>query len=162
MLKVFYFAYGSNLSHERLISRVGLCAKHRNYTLRGYKLSFNCGNRGLVYANIVKGRDTDSVEGVLYELNAEQFKELDWYEGFYIKEFFMTDQQELCAVYVGHPHAIVKAKDTTKPMLAYLNVIIEGCLENNLRHTYDELIAYKEKNYKLKRGNKHRKTFEWD
>lgn len=56
-------------------------------------------------------------------------------------------------IYIANPNRVRLMED--RPNLEYLNLIIDGCLETGLMPTYNKLVQYKLKNYKLKR-NKHK------
>lgn len=154
--KIYYFAYGSNIKQERLEFRVGKVKYVSNHILLNYRLVFNCGNRfGDVFANIVKSNG-DKVHGCLYELTPLQLSLLDGYELLYYKEFFMIDNQ-LCVVYISYPKFIL-TKNVTPPWLNYINIILEGCVEKKLTYTYNEVLAFKKANYRLKKGNKFKRN----
>lgn len=162
MLKnILYFAYGSNLSETRLefrIGRQGLVKKHSTYRLKGYKLIFNCYSfyTNAAFANIIKGTEDDYVDGVLYEINAYQLKELDFYEALYEKYFFDLPDGYLGCVYIcTKSHLLIE----DLPTLDYLNVIIDGALEQHLYDLYKQLLGYKLDNFKLKSSKHKQITF---
>lgn len=150
MKKVYYFAYGSNLLIDKLKFRVdhlGEVTVYKQYNLMGWKLVFNCGWFH-TFANIVKGDETDFVEGILYDLNAYQLKLLNEYEGLYETYYFDIDANSIACVYISTKkcHKV----DNGKPELAYLNSILQGCADHGLTKTYLKLMKYKQDNYKLK------------
>lgn len=160
MLTVKYFAYGSNINLERLKNRIESFNSQKVYrgepfVLRDYALIFNAGMEfgTFSYANIVPQRGA-KVEGVLYEITPEQFRRLDQYELFYEKQYFQIDEDTIACTYVAKEGNTTKKE--VKPDLNYLNTIIDGCLEEGLTATYNALVKYKTKNYKLKKGNKHK------
>lgn len=119
---LWYFAYGSNMSLKRMISRVGEnnISKRISGTLKGYELVFNkiATHQGFGYANIELDR-RKVVEGVLYELKSTDVIEiLDSYEG--IPTHY---QKEVLTVYNGNKaiRAIVYVANT--------NMISENILE---------------------------------
>lgn len=157
MLNVKYFAYGSNINIHRLKSRVDSHYEKITpgvpYVLQGYALIFNAGSKfgGWSFANIVPNIEA-SVEGILYDMTPDQFKELDRYEVLYHREYFRLDNNTIgCAYIANNDNTTIIPKKLT---LDYLNIIIDGCLETGLSRTYKELLAYKKANYKLKK-NKH-------
>lgn len=157
--KRYYFAFGSNLLEERLIYRVGVVNKIQNYTLYGWKLVFNVGYPHLSsFANIVRtNNQNDFVEGVLYELNWIQESLLSEYEGLYYKEEFVDKSLKATIfAYVGLQEFTIKPEETVLPNLYYLNYILDGCVNQKLDYTYKKLAEYKRKNYKLKRGSRHK------
>lgn len=149
MKRLLYFAYGSNLLLRRIFMRLGKVRKIRNYTLRNWELVFNAGARGFTsFANIVPQAGSE-VEGVLYELRADQIRQLDGHEAFYEKKYFV-EGEDIIFVYTGdelHNHS------EEKPHLEYLNILLDGCEENNLLNTYNKLVDYKINNFKLKNGH---------
>lgn len=155
MLKVKYFAYGSNLQIERLKRRVEYFDDEIKpgtiYTLQNYKLSFNAGLEfaGYCFANIIPCIG-EKVEGVLYDLSPEQFSRLDKYEALYEKQYFQINGKTIACTYVATKDNTLK-KDK-KPDLDYLNVIIDGAQNSNLIYTYNKLLEYKLKNYKIKKS----------
>lgn len=158
MRQLFYFAYGSNLLKERINRRLlHEVQVDSNYRLRGYRLEFNVGGyKGIgSFANIVRtGNNNDYVEGVLYLINGSHLKELIQYEGFYNPCFFNVEDK-ICVTFIGTERFVSPKKSI--PSLDYLNIIIEGCLDHGLHDTYNKLVDYKEANYKLRKGSKHKK-----
>lgn len=161
MKKILYFAYGSNLLYQRLWSRLSRICEVKKvgvYKLEGYKLVFNAsqyhGKFALKFANVVKGNQNDFVEGVLYEISEEAFTYLDRFEALYHRYFFDLPNNKTACVYIctDSEHCFEGL-----PELEYLNIIIEGCLENNLVSTYNKLVDFKTSNYKLRGGSKHKK-----
>lgn len=152
--RILYFSYGSNLLSERINRRLfAIIPVYRTYVLEGYRFVFNTGiSKKAAFANIIPS-PRDTVEGVLYELTGQQFKELSHYEGCYHPEFFIVDNQSVI-VYVGNEEYTLLKSPT--PSLDYINTIIKGCLEKRLYRTYNELVEYKNKVLKLK-SNKHKK-----
>lgn len=157
MLKVKYFAYGSNILHERLKNRVETFTEKLEpgipYTLENYSLIFNVGGfaGNYAFANIIPNPGL-KVEGLLYDLTPEQFDTLDRYETLYEKYFFPINETTIGCVYIGKNRNI--SRKACRPSLDYLNTIINGCKQANLTETYNALVNYKSRNYKLKR-NKH-------
>lgn len=135
MNKVLYFAYGSNILQDRLNYRVGKNTFHSTYKLYGYKLVFNAVGWGrTAYANIIKGSKYDYVEGVLYELTSEQFKDLDRYEGLYERNYFIIPEiKEIGCTYICKVENI---EDNYPSDEEYVKVIMEGCKHFGLFHTY--------------------------
>lgn len=147
MNKLYYFAYGSNILSNRLYERIGYAKVIDMHRLAGYKLVFDTGYYSRFnFANIIPGNSTDFVEGILYEVNDKQLQHLDNYEALYKKEFFTVNGATV-AVYTNNEGMNTQ---TGKPQLAYLNLILAGCKEHNLTHTFTLLTAYKRANYKLR------------
>jgi gamma-glutamylcyclotransferase (GGCT)/AIG2-like uncharacterized protein YtfP len=155
MKRLFYFAFGSNMFNKRINERIGRIQPAGTFILPGYRLVFNCGNPWCSYANIVADSQA-SVEGVLYSLNDEQIHTLDMYEGYprnYQKRYFDLPNGDLGFAYVSENHEMYTA---ARPQLSYINMLIDGAFQNNLLNTYNMLVEFKERNYKL-RGSKHKR-----
>ena len=147
VIKKLYFAYGSNMSQERLESRVGKVEKIQIIVLPYWKLAFNCGKPDRRFANIVMtGNYQDSVEGVMYELTTRQMKNLDGFEGhpyFYQKLAIpLRDGRTMYAYvsfnpqYIPHPDVKVDAE--------YTSHLLRGCMENKLYSTLNLLRQYRD------------------
>lgn len=156
MKQIFYFAYGSNMSRDRLEHRVGKVVKMGLYTLQNYKLVFDTGGWN-AYANIVPSTG-DQVEGVLYQLRDSQISTLDLHEGWpgLYQKFFFLDGGEIVFGYWTPPSSDYKARKDAKPSLQYINFLLDGAAENGLKMTYKTILDYKIKNFKLKGGSKHK------
>ncbi len=72
MVKIKYFAYGSNMSASVMRRRVGKWTYERNASAVGYKLVFS----SYGFADIIKSSGS-SAPGVLYELDESQMNKLD-------------------------------------------------------------------------------------
>ena len=77
-MNVWYFAYGSNLDHQRFLERVGTWTAHRQAALLDYELRFS----GEVTSEggggaIVQPAPGKCVLGGLYEITAEQITAMD-------------------------------------------------------------------------------------
>ncbi len=152
MATLKYFAFGSNLCLERIRLRLETIFNKIKpgtpYVLNGWKLIFNCSlkHSEFSYANIIPS-NYHKVEGLLYDLTESQFRELDNYEALYKREYFIIDVNTIGCCYIAQDYAIGKEK---KPLLSYLNIMLDGAKKANLQETYDKLLEYKKKNYKLK------------
>lgn len=147
---IYYYAYGSNLLIDRLERRVGIVEKVRPLIFRDFSLKFNCGYQyNYCFANIVPQRG-EQVEGVLYRMSAKQQRDLDFHEALYDKKFFNIGNGEIGYVYVGSENRVLPREGI--PELHYLNLLIDGCLENNFTDTFRKLVAFKLANYNLKRS----------
>jgi len=163
MKKLYYFAYGSNVSIKNITSRLGFVKEIGNCTLHHWELVFNYSPGGKTgkfsCANIIP-KQGGIVEGVLYELTEIQIAYLNNHEGwpyFYQREHFLVtiDKQQCIAFcYVSRD---VRFRSDAIPELSYLNKILDGLYEHNLKRTYNKLVDYKDTNYSLPNGNKHKK-----
>jgi len=93
------------------------------------------------------------VLGVLYRLTPKQHKELDFYEGLYVKNYFTFDNGDIASVYVGIEERFRYGfgVSRTKPSLAYVNYILLGAKAFGLKRLEMEMKAYKKANFKLKK-----------
>lgn len=149
-----YFAYGSNILQKRLEQRVGKVNKVGTHKLYGFKLIFNFGYpKSVNFVSIVDASKKDFVEGVIYELSAYQRWLLDYYEGLYAVVDFKKDN---LFTYIGYNHLVLPPAKTGRLSLDYVNILLDGCLENNLIETYNIVLDYKMKNFKLPNGSKHK------
>ena len=82
-----YFAYGSNMSLERISKRLGFVKKLKIAKLENFELVFNCGTDTQSFANIQE-KNGSYVEGVIYDLTEEQLMLLDYYEGVGWKKYY--------------------------------------------------------------------------
>lgn len=157
MNKLLYFAYGSNMWHERIIERLGLTPRRGLYRLLHYALVFNAGwHKRCAYANIMAVNPVlnDFVEGVLYEPNDRQIAELDRYEG-----YPLNYQKRYKSINFNGEDIVIFWYESTnnryivqeaKPALSYLNIILDGCAQNGLNETYEKLLIYKLNNYTVR------------
>lgn len=144
MKRVLYFAYGSNMNRYRIEARLRNAINVGVYKLYGYKLLFNA--QSFVapqnYANIVKARPEDFVEGVLYDITERQFKVLDGYEQLYDRHFFDIDANTLGCVYICTNE--INIKQIYTPDEWYMDICIDGARQNELDHTAGILLNLKE------------------
>lgn len=126
--KTYYFAYGSNMSEKRMKEERKIKFHSRKKAiLKDYKLVFNKmseSNNEIGFANIVKSVG-DFVEGVLYEINSEDIKRLNKYEGFpkhYLKDIFYIGGV-YAHVYLANPDWV---REGIKPSQKYLDYLLEG------------------------------------
>ena len=151
MDRLLLFCYGSNMLRKRLAFRVyhlGPVNAVGTYTLQNYRLVFNAGAK---FANVVPSIG-NRVEGVLYEMNNKQMRELDWYEGFYERQYkiinFNGKQEIMCLYVCTNPKFLMLGC----PTLDYLNLCLDGAKENGLKDTYNDLLDIKIHNLGVKRS----------
>jgi len=84
MNKIYYYAYGSNMSEQRMIDR-GLTPLNKQIGyLEEFKFLINkksFKNPSMGFANVIPDENS-TVEGVLYEVYESDIKKLDKFEGF--------------------------------------------------------------------------------
>lgn len=130
--KVYYFAYGSNMSLDRITKRIGYCKRIGKYELEGYKLSFNYGNENYTFANLIEDSNS-STEGVVYEITREQLELLDYSEGRSNPSYY----QRMIDLFKGKPlHFYISfniRNEFEKPISEdYFNSLLDGVNENDL------------------------------
>ncbi len=123
-----YFAFGSNMSAQRMHERLGWSPSRSGAILPDYEMVFNKHSNDGGKANIMYSQG-DLVEGILYSVNEEDLLILDKYEGVATKQYKRYDievrnnyKQPIAAV-------AYKALNTGKvyaPTKEYLNFILEG------------------------------------
>lgn len=144
---MYYFAYGSNMSTERIKKRCPGAYSMHTVCVRQYKLTFNkLGNDGSGKANIVRtGKHSDVVYGVLYYVPHTDVPALDRAEGegtHYERKRFkvrsvLTNRRISCAVYTA-----LRVSD--KPLLPtpkYKQLILDGLAEFKLPAAYSADVA---------------------
>ncbi|MDW7978931.1 MAG: gamma-glutamylcyclotransferase family protein [Candidatus Caldarchaeum sp.] len=127
-MKVWYFAYGSNLDQEGMRRRVGGWYDLRPAVLRGFRLVFD------VYSSSWKGGVADVVEdengvvyGAAYLLDEQQLEKLDKYEGVphlyhRRKVSVLVEGSAVDAfIYVGS-----SPRTALKPSPEYLSLMLKG------------------------------------
>ncbi|MBN2694390.1 gamma-glutamylcyclotransferase, partial [bacterium] len=134
--KIFYFAYGSNVSEIRMKKRLSRDGegfyKRVAGTLKGKELVFNKisrKNRAQGYPNLVDNENS-YVEGVLYEITIEGLFSLDGFEmypHYYRRELVEVESEKLgkieAWVYIANP---AKTADGLKPAKDYIEFMLQG------------------------------------
>ena len=129
---MLYFAYGSNLNHERMQSRCRDSKYIKNIFLEGYKLSFCAVSRSYGVANIVK-KTGSKVPGGLWEVSESDEKELDVYEGYptlYEKDFFKFNGEKIMFYIMKRQHSF------KPPLRQYVDIINQGYKDCNLNREH--------------------------
>ena len=73
---MLYVAYGSNTNLEQMEFRCPNSTLIGNGKIKGWKLVFN------IHADIVKGKKTDEVPVVIWDIHYKDWESLDIYEGY--------------------------------------------------------------------------------
>lgn len=137
--KVYYFAYGSNMSLSRIEKRVGKVKSLGHTRVKGFQLTFDTGNDKGSFAN-VKLDENSFVEGVTYELSEKQLRILDYYEGaplFYERMWDFDSLGNLVCIYINERKRETKNRPTTSD---YLETLIKGATENKMPTKYIEYL----------------------
>jgi len=148
-----YFAYGSNMDINRMISRKISFSAFETAVLNDYKLIFNkkaSKKEGIGYANIKKSKNI-KVIGVVYTL-AEDFSKLDIYEGHpthYIRikvkiNKRIGNETVIATTYIANPKKII---DGLKPEKNYLQHLINGASQHSFPQDYIKYLKCVETRY---------------
>lgn len=128
---IHYFAYGSNMSIQRMKQRLVPYKSRQLAILKDYELQFNKINRkvsGAGFANIMPMQNA-RVEGVLYEIDEAGIKILDGFEGFphrYSREILPV---EVNGEYIDAQVYIAQVAETArnlKPEIVYLQYLLDA------------------------------------
>ena len=123
-----YFAFGSNMSAQRMHERLGWSPSRSGAILLDYEMIFNKHSNDGGKANIMSSPG-NIVEGILYSVNEEDLLILDNYEGVAAKQY----KRHEIEVRSNNKNSITavtyKALNTGKisaPTEEYLSYILEG------------------------------------
>ncbi len=141
-MEKWYFAYGSNLKRDRLRERIGPWKQEQRALLKGFVLTFAKGysNHESGYANIKACSETQ-VEGAVYLIAEDQFRDLDRCEGVALGVYrrrsviVETDGKSIPAT----TYEMNKEVCSLRPSADYLNLVLDGLRE----HGYAEIIIKK-------------------
>lgn len=129
-VKILNIAYGSNLNLEQMAYRCPTAKVYGRGMLRGYRLLFK-GIPGNAYATI-EPYEGDKVPVLIWELQQEDEKALDFYEGFpnfYYKEYLDVELEDGGTVTVMVYIMTGKIKDRIHlnlPSQSYLRIVEAG------------------------------------
>ena len=135
-----YFAYGSNMSRQRLQARTQRVVHHGHAVLDGYVHRFSHhGSDGTAKGNIERV-SSGRVEGVVYELSHEQVELLDVYEGGYqmIEVQVRLSQGE--ALISAYSYTSIRLGFGLLPHSDYYGHYLQGMRENQFTEAYIEII----------------------
>jgi len=128
-----YFAYGSNMSSSRLCARVPSAKALGLARLDGFVWCCNkLGKDGSGKANLMQQQDSE-VYGVLYEIKAKHWKQLDRVELGYQRfevEVELAGEKRLAWSYQSN------LMTANPPTPDYLSFIIDGLIEHKLPMSY--------------------------
>ena len=128
MKMINYFAFGSNMSAQRMNDRLGWSPSPSGAILYDYVMVFNKHSNDGGKANIMYS-PSDLVEGILYVVNEEDLLILDKYEGVAAKQYKRYDIEVLDKNKKSFSAVAYKALNSGKlfaPTEEYLNYILEG------------------------------------
>ena len=118
-MKIFYFAYGSNLNHYQMKRRCKDSIFLKKINLKDFKLTF----RSKYRAADIEYKKKSIVPGGLYEISKNDEKKLDVYEDFpilYKKHYFYYYGKKVMT------YTMVKKSPFKFPTERYLNVVKKG------------------------------------
>ena len=128
---MLYFAYGSNLSRDRMHERNCDFTSAKSATLKGWKLVFNKRSFKVPtagFGNIKEDKESE-VEGILYELPDNAIHTLDKYEG-YPKHYNRIKVNIICKDKELEADAYIAVKEWisegVKPTKEYLDFFLQG------------------------------------
>jgi len=133
--KVVYFAYGSNMSTERLKKRVPSAKPLGRAKLLNKHLVCNKKSKdGSGKSNLIDSTG-DIVWGVLYEIDRAELNRLDRVESGYTRMILevITDQDSSVKTYVYVSSELI---DDARPYDLYKKLVIEGAREHQLPASY--------------------------
>ena len=155
LIKIYYFAYGSNMSSRRLKERIPSACSVNTARLNNYRFICNkIGGNRVCYANI-EYDENSHLYGVIYKLKPDDFNTLDIYEGNYQRKEVKveTTSQDI--------NAITYISDYTSNDLQvadwYQEHIIRGAREHQLPAEYiqtikEELNHKREADWRISNG----------
>jgi gamma-glutamylcyclotransferase len=146
--KIWYFAYGSNLSKAQMLARTGFVGDVKICRLKNYRFIFNKRSfrvPGRVFANILPSPG-DDVWGVAYACTQDMINTLDEYEYVHQENYMhhhiqvtTTEDETLSALtYVAGANFICKEG---KPSVDYVSLILNGAKFYGLPDFYIENIV---------------------
>ena len=123
-----YFAFGSNMSAQRIHERLGWSPSRSGAILTDYEMVFNKSSNDGGKANIMYSQG-DIVEGILYSVFEEDLLILDKFEGVAAKQYrryeievLNNNKKSLAAV----AYKALNTGEVSAPTEEYLNYILEG------------------------------------
>jgi gamma-glutamylcyclotransferase (GGCT)/AIG2-like uncharacterized protein YtfP len=139
-MQILYFAYGSNMSSEHLLSRISSIKIIGCALLKDWKVVFNKrSNDGSGKANLVESPGTVTW-GVLYEMDVQDLDTLDKIEDGYehatVRVWTLGGNVVEAVTYISE-----NLTDDPRAYKWYKELILSGARENNLPQDY---IAYLE------------------
>lgn len=133
----YYVAYGSNMNLEQMKRRCPTARPVMPTVLNGYRLRFVGPENGAVAT--IEPNERHSVPVLLWELEDDDEKALDSYEGFpslYRKQLVIVDGEYQAVAAMVYIMNDIPGYDYNFPSLGYYETIEEGYMENNLDTMY--------------------------
>ena len=141
---LYYFAYGSNMLHERLQRRVSSANPMGVAKLGGYRLAFRKRSMdGSAKCDLVSDTASEAY-GVLFEMKEEELPFLDRAEGVGFgyerveRQLYYRTREIGAFLYLAQPRYITT---TDLPYSWYLQFVLHGAKQNALPPAYIQRIA---------------------
>jgi gamma-glutamylcyclotransferase (GGCT)/AIG2-like uncharacterized protein YtfP len=133
--RIYYFAYGSNLSKKQMKERnLTTYESHKGF-IENYKLKFNKESKdGSSKANIIQ-EQSEKVWGVCYELDSEGFNNLKECEKGYNEQEILVFDENRKMLLIAKTFISNKICDKL-PTKDYMDKIIEGAKQHELPEDY--------------------------
>jgi len=134
-MKILYFAYGSNMATDHMVSRIPSAEVLGRARLHDKRVVFNKRSKdGSWKANLVYSPSNVSW-GVLYKVNSEDIEKLDRIEGGYTRTQVTVQLDEGKTVLA---ETYISTKVTNKPVAYtyYKNLLVAGAREHSLPPDY--------------------------
>ena len=127
-----YFAYGSNMSRSRLLSRVAAARSVGRARIDGWRLRFDKpGRDGTGKANLVEEPEAHAW-GVVYEIAAAEWLVLDRFEPGYRRARLRVARAERTLVVQSYLFTRLPHTPRVPPTKEYLEHLLEGASEHRL------------------------------
>jgi gamma-glutamylcyclotransferase (GGCT)/AIG2-like uncharacterized protein YtfP len=134
---MLYFAYGSNMSSERLRLRVPSATTVGTASLRGYELRFRKRGRDGSAKCDAAARPGGEVHGVVYEIEPAGLEALDRFEPGYDRvEVEIVDRNGRALRAYTYLAQSGHVDDGLRPRLSYRAVVVAGAREHGLPEAY--------------------------
>ncbi len=139
---MLYFAYGSNMLHERLAERVGNIPPARPARTLGYRFRFNKrGRDGSGKCNLNDDSEIAETFGGLYQLSGVQLDQLVLFEpgyGLASIEVELDGAMVRASTFIAEPDSL---DDSLLPFDWYRRLVIRGAVSLQLPQNYIAQLA---------------------
>lgn len=143
-MTISYFAYGSNMSSQRMLQRLPGARYTSLARLAQHKLSFRKNDQGMSAKCDIEltGSVADEVIGVLYDISLEEKQLLDQIEGLGsgYDEKFVELRTEAGQVLFAVTYCAINIDENMIPYHWYKQHVLRGAIEHNLPQSYVSLI----------------------
>ncbi len=136
MANILYFAYGSNLLRERLLTRCPNLSYAGRATLPGYRLAFDKVSEDGSGKCAIEAAQADDVFGVLWNVPEEDLTELDRAEGADYERHAVDIVMGEGRIVDAMTYDATKRQSGLKPYDWYLALVIAGAVQQGLADEY--------------------------